>query len=120
MDSRRAWLTLFPSIRSADYKLAPHGHPLYLGDDKNRKALPKSLFATRHGLETLLRRLIIGNKQYPGIEQIVGTVTGVIPSPSDPTRLQGVSVRTNDGEKTINAALVIGLCTTPFVDLVGD
>jgi hypothetical protein len=79
---------------------------LYFGDKKN--ALPQTVHATRHGLETLLRRLLIGNKQYPNVEQVVGTVTGVITSESDPTTLKGVSVRTDDGEKTIAAALVIG------------
>jgi hypothetical protein len=79
-----------------------------LGDESSRSALPKTLFSTRHGFETLLRRLIIGSKQYPNIEQIVGTVTGVIPSVSDPTRLQAVSVRTNEGDQILDAALVIG------------
>jgi hypothetical protein len=66
------------------------------------------LFATRHGFETLLRRLVIGNQDYPNIEQIVGTVTGVIPSDNDPTRLQGVSVRTSNGDETLPASLIIG------------
>jgi hypothetical protein len=70
--------------------------------------LPNTLHATRHGLETLLRRLVFGNNQYPNIEQIVGTVTGVISSANDPTSLQGVSVRTSNSDKTIPASLVIG------------
>ncbi|KAF8221557.1 hypothetical protein L208DRAFT_1327277 [Tricholoma matsutake] len=100
------------SIRPADLNLAPYGHFFDLGDEKSRNALPRTLFSTRHGLETLLRRLIIGTKQYPNIEQIVGTVTGVICSASDPTRLQGVSVRTSDGDKTLGAALIID-CSGP-------
>ena len=71
--------------------------------------MPNTFFSTRHGLETLLRRLVIGNKQYSNIEQMVGTVTGIVSSESDPSRLQGVTVRTNDGEITLPAALVIGM-----------
>jgi hypothetical protein len=71
--------------------------------------LQHTLFATRHGIETLLRRLVIGTKQYPNIQQIVGTVTGVIPSESDPSTLQGVLVRTSNGEITLPASLVVGL-----------
>lgn len=95
-------------VRPADLKLAPYGYCFNLGDESTRQALPKTLFATRHGLETLIRRLVIGRKQYPKIEQLTGTVTGVIFSESDPTRLEGVSVRTSDGDKTLGAELVIG------------
>ena len=89
-------------------KFAVSGRFFHLGDEKDYSALPKTFYATRHGLETLLRRLLLGNKQYPNVEQVVGTVTGVIASESDPNTLKGVSVRTDDGEKTIAAVLVIG------------
>jgi hypothetical protein len=82
---------------------------LDLGDKATRDSLPNTLFATRHGFESLLRRLVIGKKNYPHIDQIVGTVTGVISSTNDPKRLEGVTVRTSDGEKTLPAALVVGL-----------
>jgi hypothetical protein len=95
-------------VGPGDFKLAFYGHLPDLGDKATRDSLPNTLFATRHGLESLLRRLVIGNKQYPYIEQIVGTVTGVIPSTNDPKRLEGVSVRTSDGEKILPAALIIG------------
>jgi hypothetical protein len=94
----------FPSIHSGDLKLALFGHLVNLGD-------------TRHCLETLLRRLIIGSKQYPNIEQIVGTVTDVISSSSAPTRLHQVSVRTSDGDEILDTALVIGYVSL-FCDTV--
>jgi hypothetical protein len=97
-----------PSIGAADFKLALHGHFFNLGDENSRNPLPDTLYATRHGLETLLRRLVVGNGQYHNIEQVVGTVTGIIPSVNDPTSLQGVSVRTGNGDKTLPATLVIG------------
>ena len=97
-----------PRIGAADFKLALHGRFFNLGDESSRNALPDTLYATRHGLETLLRRLVVGNGQYHNIEQIVGTVTGVIPSVNDPTSLQGVSVRTSNGDKILPATLVIG------------
>ncbi|KAF8232122.1 hypothetical protein L208DRAFT_1436786 [Tricholoma matsutake] len=95
------------SIGPADFKLAFYGNFLNLGDEKSRDSLSNTLFATRHGFEKLLRRLVIGNKGYPNIEQIVGTVTGIIPSQNDPTRLQGVSIRTNKGDEVLSASLVI-------------
>ncbi|KAF8219398.1 hypothetical protein L208DRAFT_1418297, partial [Tricholoma matsutake] len=95
------------SIGPADSKLAFYGNFLNLGDEKSRDSLSNTLFATRHGFETLLRRLVIGNKEYPNIEQIVGTVTGIIPSQNDPTRLRGVSIRTNKGDEVLSASLVI-------------
>ena len=94
----------FHRIGSSDLKLAIGGRLLAYGDN----ALPQTVHASRHGLETLLRRLLIGTKQYPNVEQVVGTVTGVINSGGDPTMLKGVSIRTHDGEKTIAAALVVG------------
>ena len=100
----------FASIRPGNYKLAFYGHLPDLPDDDSADAVPCSVFTTRHGFETLLRRLVIGSNRYPNIEQIVGTVTGVIHSPDDPTTLREVSVRTSDGDITLPAALVIGSC----------
>jgi hypothetical protein len=65
-------------------------------------------FPSRRGLETLLRRLVLGNGHYPNIKQIVGTVTGARRAPDDPTRLEEVIVRTKEGEITLSAALVVG------------
>jgi hypothetical protein len=81
------------------------GHFTNLGDTRN---LENTAFCTRHGFEPLLRRLVMGRKQYPNIEQIVGTVTSVIPSDINSTTLQAVSVRTNDGNRIIDASLIIG------------
>jgi hypothetical protein len=82
--------------------------------------LPKSVFPSRPGLETMLRRLVLGNGQYPNIKQVVGTVTGVRRASDDPTRLGEVTVRTKEGEMTLPAALVAGqfildMSTVPHV-----
>jgi hypothetical protein len=51
------------SVHPADFKNAPSGRFFDLGDEKSRSALPYTIYVTRDGLETLLRRLVIGNKQ---------------------------------------------------------
>ena len=105
-------IILFCSIGPADFKQIIYGHSLNLGDEEDHRTLPQTLFATRHGLETLIRRLVIGRQRYPNVERIVGTVTGVVPSPSEPRKLQGVTVHTCDGEKMLPAVLIVGLCTS--------
>ena len=105
----------FRRVGPADFKFAIGGHLINLGDDKSQNALPQTLFASRHGLETLLRRLVVGNKHYPNIEQMVGTVTGVISSATDPTKVQGVSVRTSSGEQVISASLVVGMHSAVYL-----
>lgn len=99
----------FPSVGPADLKIAIYGRFFNLEEEKGRSVLEHTLFATRHGIETLLRQLVIGTKQYPNIQQMVGTVTGVIPSETDSSTLQGVLVRTGNGEVTLPASLVVGL-----------
>ncbi|KAF8236757.1 hypothetical protein L208DRAFT_1390284 [Tricholoma matsutake] len=72
--------------------------------------LPKTMFASRHGIETVLRKCVMGKNDYPNIEQIVGTVTGVKCSPRDPTLLEEVTVHTKKGDMTLPATLVVD-CT---------
>jgi hypothetical protein len=70
--------------------------------------LPKTIVGSRPGVESLLRQLVIGRKEYPNIEQIIGTVTGVTRSSTDPTHLQNVTVRASEGNISLPAALVVG------------
>ena len=70
--------------------------------------LPPHLFAGRRGTETLLRRLVLDKKRFPNIEQIAGTVTGITPSASCPDRVDSVTIRTENGEYCLPAALVTG------------
>ncbi len=70
--------------------------------------LPKTLFASRQALETLIRRLTLNTVAFPNIHQMVGTVVGVTKDASNPGYLQQVRVRTKDGEMVIDAALVVG------------
>lgn len=81
---------------------------LKLPYDEYNGNLPKATYASRQGLETLLRRLVLNKNNYPNLEQLSGTVTGVVPDPSDRSRIQQVTVRTSDGEIDIDAALVVG------------
>jgi hypothetical protein len=70
--------------------------------------LPRTMFAGRQGLETLLRRLTVGLGNYPNIETIVGTVTGVKRNLENAKSLSQVNVKTKDGDIDIDATLVIG------------
>lgn len=60
--------------------------------------LPKATYASRQGLETLLRRLVVNKDKNPSLEQLPGTVIGVVPNPSDPFRIHKVTVRTSGRE----------------------
>ncbi|KAK0489401.1 hypothetical protein IW261DRAFT_1390954 [Armillaria novae-zelandiae] len=73
-------------------------------------SLPKTLYLGRAGLETLLRRLVLGG-DYKGIRQVIGTAVGISRDVSDPYLIDSVTVRTPEGTVTdIPAALVID-CT---------
>ncbi|KIL56901.1 hypothetical protein M378DRAFT_88651 [Amanita muscaria Koide BX008] len=73
--------------------------------------LPKHICSGRPGFETLLRRLVIGQEEYPNIQQIHGTVIGYEKDPENPTYLSQVLVRQGDQEIiAIPATLVID-CT---------
>ncbi|KAK0215034.1 hypothetical protein IW262DRAFT_1404470 [Armillaria fumosa] len=73
-------------------------------------SLPKTLYLGRTGLETLLRRLVLGG-DYKNVRQVIGTVVGVSRDVSDPHFIDRVTVRTPEGAMTdIPAALVVD-CT---------
>ncbi|KAK0466721.1 uncharacterized protein EV420DRAFT_1698330 [Desarmillaria tabescens] len=73
--------------------------------------LPKTMFASRRGLETLIRRLVLGSR-YENIQQMTGTVTGVSRSTSNPQYLDQITIRTANGIRTIQASMVAD-CTGP-------
>lgn len=100
---------LFFSVLAADFsRVTNWGYSIPSPVKQYQGNLPKTIFSSRHGLETALRHFVIGRNQYPNIEQIVGTVTGVQRSPSDPTSIEEVTIRTKEGEMTLSAALVVG------------
>ncbi|KAF9021118.1 hypothetical protein BDZ89DRAFT_1138208 [Hymenopellis radicata] len=100
------------SIAPGDYSVNFWGtfykvpYAQYLGN------LPKTFYASRKALETLIRRLALNPKSFPNIQQMVGTVVGVTTDPAKPGYLRQVSVRTQDGIFDIDAALVVD-CTGP-------
>ncbi|KAJ6551259.1 hypothetical protein B0H19DRAFT_951110 [Mycena capillaripes] len=78
-----------------------------------KSKLPKTMYLSRSGFETLLsRRLVIDKDSYPNIELVTGTVTDVLSDPSDHSRLSTVVVRTESGPQEFPAALVSD-CTGP-------
>ncbi len=71
-------------------------------------SLPQTLYLGRTGLETLLRRLVLGG-DYKNIRQVIGTVVGISRDVSDSHFIDRVTVRTPEGAMTdISAALVVG------------
>ncbi len=71
-------------------------------------SLPQTLYLGRTGLETLLRRLVLGG-DYKNIRQVIGTVVGISRDVSDPLFIDRVTVRTPEGAMShISAALVVG------------
>ncbi|KAK0188416.1 hypothetical protein F5146DRAFT_1055146 [Armillaria mellea] len=113
---------LFPSFEEeckvSGIKVGPHETRTYVSGNALKRphaeyggSLPKTIYASRAGLETCLRRLVLGGK-YKNIRQIVGTVTGVSRSVSNPNLLDAVTIRTPEGPSSLGAALVID-CTGP-------
>ncbi|KAK0501778.1 hypothetical protein EDD18DRAFT_1347849 [Armillaria luteobubalina] len=113
---------LFPNFEEeckiSGIKVGPHetrtyvsGHALKRPHAEYGGKLPKTIYASRAGLETCLRRLVLGGR-YKNIRQIVGTVTDVSRSASDPNLLDAVTIRTPDGHSSLGASLIID-CTGP-------
>ncbi|KAJ7673730.1 hypothetical protein DFH06DRAFT_1081560 [Mycena polygramma] len=74
--------------------------------------LPKTMYLSRSGFETLLRRLVIDKDSYPHIQQVTGTVVDVLPDTRNASRPASVLVRTESGIQEFPAALVAD-CTGP-------
>ena len=81
--------------------------------------LPKTPYWGRPGVETLLRRLILGQKKYPNIYTLTGTVTAIHADPTDPQRISKVTVRTGNGTRGIEAAMVAGT-TQIYIIVISD
>ncbi|KIY70453.1 hypothetical protein CYLTODRAFT_442013 [Cylindrobasidium torrendii FP15055 ss-10] len=80
-------------------------------------SLPNTMYASRRGLETALRRRVLDPKAYPNIVQIAGSVTGFIVDPRFPDKVAGVKYASRDPEsgtptREILAELVVD-CTGP-------
>nr|GAT55263.1 predicted protein [Mycena chlorophos] len=75
--------------------------------------LPPTIYASRHAFETFVRRLVLDREAYPNITISPGTVTDVVPDPTDPTKLSQIVFRNDAGTvETVDAALVAD-CTGP-------
>ncbi|KAK0201144.1 hypothetical protein DFS33DRAFT_1357678 [Desarmillaria ectypa] len=98
-------------INPADFRLSTYGEWQYVPYEEYGGALPSSTFVGRVGLETLLRRLILGG-HHEHVRQIIGTVTGVSRSKSNKQYLDKVIVRTEEGTQTLDAVIVMD-CTGP-------
>ncbi|KAG6918619.1 hypothetical protein DXG01_013030 [Tephrocybe rancida] len=97
------------SVLSAEVKTAFGGHLPLAPTREYGGVLPKTVYGSRRGVETLLRRLVLGEGHYPNIEQITGLVTGVHPDPTDTSMISKVSVRSQSGETIdIQALLAVG------------
>lgn len=117
----RTMMKLFPDFtgecKSSAIRTGPNDTQVHLwGNDPKKPydeyggTLPKTIYTGRIGLETLLRRLVLGGK-YNNIRQITGTATGVSRNASNPRFIEQVSIRTAEGAIVdIPAALVID-CT---------
>ncbi|KAF7309216.1 hypothetical protein MKEN_01124400 [Mycena kentingensis (nom. inval.)] len=78
-----------------------------------KTGLPKTMFTSRHGLETFLRRLVLDKDAYPNMEILTGTVTDVLPDEADPSRLSKVVYRTEAGATEEISAALVADCTGP-------
>ncbi|KAH0578329.1 hypothetical protein H2248_003948 [Termitomyces sp. 'cryptogamus'] len=73
-------------VRTAFGGCLPLAPPEYEG------VLPKTVYGSRCGFETLLRRLVLEEGRYPKIKQFTGLVTGIRSDPTDPSRISEVFV----------------------------
>ncbi|KAF8150617.1 hypothetical protein B0H34DRAFT_801557 [Crassisporium funariophilum] len=108
---------LFPSLEDeclasdirilpADYKQRVRGKVAPAPYNYFKGNIPKTAYWARPGVETLLRRLVLGQGKYPNIYTISGTVTAVHADPLDCSRIQKVTVRTTSDTQDIDAAMV--------------
>ncbi|KAJ7578566.1 hypothetical protein C8J56DRAFT_1016531 [Mycena floridula] len=97
------------SILPADFTPLISGINIKAPYNEYRGNLPKVLFASRAAFEPLIRRLLLGSET-SGVRQIIGTVTGVSRSTSNPQILDKVLVRTASDNIELDADLVID-CT---------
>lgn len=77
---------------------------------------PDGFMLSRTAYENLLRFLVL---REPNVHFLNGTVSAITPSAVDQGRLSGVKVRTESGEREVEADLVVGLSLRlPGTDIV--
>ncbi|KAK0501776.1 hypothetical protein EDD18DRAFT_1144312 [Armillaria luteobubalina] len=96
-------------VGPADYPFSMWGRWSKKPYDQYNGILPVTMTASRRGFETLLRRLVLSGR-HKNIRQVIGTVTGVSRSTSNPEYLDRVIIRTTAGSREIDAAFVVD-CT---------
>ena len=108
--------TVVSRIIPADWKVFISGMEILTPANEYNGILPKIICAGRTGLETLLRRMVIGRKMYAGIEQIHGTVVGYEKDPENSQYLSKVLVRQGSDNKisAIPATLIVGAFRSLF------
>ncbi|KAJ7171764.1 hypothetical protein C8R43DRAFT_979363 [Mycena crocata] len=115
--------SLFPNIESecqasrimvvpANPRFNLSGQPLRVPYAALKSGLSKTMYISRAGLETLLRRLVLDHDSYPNVQFMTGSVIDVRPDSADHSRLSKVLVRTDTGVQELDAALVAD-CTGP-------
>ncbi|KAF7308212.1 hypothetical protein HMN09_00669100 [Mycena chlorophos] len=106
-EAARSQIKVAPSFPRFSTSGAPWRRPQRPG------GLPKTMYTTRHTLETFIRRLVLDPDAYPHITFRAGTVTDVVPDPADNTKLSQVVFRNETGAvETVDAALVAD-CSGP-------
>ncbi|KAF8806731.1 hypothetical protein BYT27DRAFT_6607012 [Phlegmacium glaucopus] len=93
-------------ILPADWKQNARGKSVPEPYKSFKGKLPETAYWCRAGVESLLRRLVLGQQKYPNIETMIGTVTAIHADPTDSSRIQKVSVRTADGIQNVEATMV--------------
>ncbi|KAF5384504.1 hypothetical protein D9757_006479 [Collybiopsis confluens] len=98
------------SVSQADRQSSFSGIPIPLPTRSYGGNLAQTLWSSRAGFETLLRRAVLGRGRYPQIEQLAGTVVGVSPQSNDVTRIGKVTVRGADLQvREFEASLIVGM-----------
>ncbi|TRM64797.1 hypothetical protein BD626DRAFT_234887 [Schizophyllum amplum] len=97
----------FLSVGLADYATHMWGNA-----QAPTKENDPTVFTSRQGIETLLRRLVLDKTSFPNIDYVVGTVTGLIANSEDPTRIGSVAVKGAQGNFTVDG--------TFFTDCTGS
>ncbi|KAF7308206.1 hypothetical protein HMN09_00668500 [Mycena chlorophos] len=106
-EAARSQIKVLPSFPRLSNSGAPLRRPQPAG------GLPKTMYTTRHGLETFVRRLVLDREAYPNISIKAGTVTDVVPDPANKAKLSQVVFRNEAGTvETVDAALVAD-CSGP-------
>ncbi len=97
----------FVSVGPSDFRSSMWGRWTKKPYNQYNGTLPDTMTAGRPGLETLMRRMVLGDR-YRNIQQVIGTVTGVSRDASNSRCLDHVMVRTAGGTQEIKAAIVVG------------